>query len=218
MSEHLHRAVAFDLDGTLIDSRRDLATAVNLTRSDLGLETLTVEAILGMVGEGARHLMRRALGGAPAPELLDRALERFYDHYDGVCTDRTRPFAGIDPLLRDLAVRMPVSLLTNKPERFARKIIDHLDWGGLFRTILGGDSLPTRKPDPQGLIHVARLSEVPADALLLVGDSKIDAGAADAAGCSLVLVEWGYADARERAELSDREWIVDAAALHRRLV
>jgi len=205
----------FDLDGTLIESRHDLATAVNRVRADLGLAPLGVATILGMVGEGARNLVRRALGGAPEPALLEHALAIFYEHYDEVCTQQTVGFAGIDELLRRLAASRPLAVLTNKPERFARKIIDHLGWGGLFRMVVGGDTFPTRKPDPQGLVAVAARLDVAVGEVMLVGDSRVDAATADAAGCPLVLVAWGFADAAQRQELARRPWAADTEELER---
>lgn len=195
-------AVVFDLDGTLIDSRHDLAAAVNRMRGELGLVPLTIEAILGMVGEGARNLVLRALGEA-APEIdPDRALAIFYRHYEGECTRRTRPFPGIDDLLAELAPRFPLALVTNKPERFSRKIVDHLGWGGRFDPLIGGDSLSTRKPDPAGLLAVGARHGVAARELTLVGDSRVDAATASAAGARFVWVGWGFAREEERAELA----------------
>ncbi|HEX9799892.1 MAG TPA: HAD-IA family hydrolase [Thermoanaerobaculia bacterium] len=196
------RAIAFDLDGTLVDSRHDLAAAINRVRRDLGLGELAVDEILGMVGEGARNLVRRALGGDPADDLLARAFDRFFLHYESECTRRTRPFAGIDEALRALAARVPLALVTNKPERFSRRIVEHLGWAGLFDPLVGGDTLATRKPDPEGLIAVcARHGIVPAE-LVLVGDSRIDARTAAAAGCAFRFARWGFARAEERAELA----------------
>jgi len=194
-------AVAFDLDGTLIDSRHDLAAAINRMRGELGQPELAVEDVLGMIGEGARNLVRRALGGAPAEDALDRALAIFYRHYDDECTRHTRAFPGIDELLATLAPRLPLALVTNKPERFSRKIVEHLGWGGRFDPLLGGDTLPTRKPDPAGLLAVCARHRVTPSELVLVGDSRIDAAAAVAAGCRFLFAAWGFASDAERLEL-----------------
>ena len=201
------RGIVFDLDGTLVDSRLDLAQAVNLARAELGLSPLAVAEVLGMVGEGARNLVRRALGGAPEPELLERGFAAFLRHYDRVCLDRTRPFPGVDALLERLSARLPLAVLTNKPERFSRRIVEHLGWGRRFERVVGGDTLATRKPDPEGLRAIAARLGAPPAALLLVGDSRIDARTADAAGSGLVLVSWGFASPAERADLAERRWI-----------
>jgi len=208
-------AIAFDLDGTLIDSRPDLATAVNRVRADFGLAALSSDAIGEMIGEGARNLVRRALGGAPEPALLEQAMALFYDHYDAVCTRRTKGYPGIDELLTHLARARPLALLTNKPERFARKIVDHLGWSGRFEPLIGGDTLASRKPDPEGALAVCRSHGVdPAD-VVLVGDSGVDARTAVAAGCRFVFATWGYARPEERAELASGDSVRDAAELER---
>jgi phosphoglycolate phosphatase len=207
------RAVAFDLDGTLVDSRHDLAAAINLARRDLGLSPLEVDAILGMVGEGARNLVRKALGGEPEPALLERALERFFHHYETECTRRTRPYPGIDELLAALAPRWPLALLTNKPERFARRIVDALGWADRFDPLIGGDTLSVRKPDPAGIARIAERHRVAPAAVVLVGDSRIDAATAAAAGSAFVFVEWGFASTEERRELAGALGVRDAPAL-----
>jgi phosphoglycolate phosphatase len=195
------RAVAFDLDGTLVDSRHDLAAAINFARADLGLSPLEVGQILGMVGEGARNLVRKAFGGEPEPTLLERAIERFFAHYDAECTRRTRPYPGVDEATAELARRLPLAIVTNKPVRFSRKIVDALGWRGRFEPLVGGDTLPSRKPDPAGLFEVARHHDIRPAELLFVGDSRIDAATAAAAGCPFLFVEWGFASADERRQL-----------------
>jgi len=196
------RAIAFDLDGTLVDSRLDLAEAVNRARGDVGLGPLAVDAILGMVGEGARRLVSRALGGDPEAELLERAFAAFHRHYDAVCCDRTAPFPGVDGLVREVAARFPLAVLTNKPERFARRIVGHLGWAELLPVIVGGDTFASRKPDPEGLRAVAERLGAETGATLLVGDSRVDSETAHAAGAPFVFVEWGYARDEERQELA----------------
>jgi phosphoglycolate phosphatase len=207
------RAVAFDLDGTLVDSRHDLATAINLARGDLGLPPLEVDAILGMVGEGARNLVCKALGGEPEPALLERAVERFFHHYETECTRATRPYAGIDELLAALAPRWPLALLTNKPERFTRRIVDALGWAGRFDPLIGGDTLGVRKPDPAGVARIAERHGLAPAAVVLVGDSRIDAATAAAAGCPFVFVEWGFAGMAERHELAGAPSLRQASEL-----
>jgi 2-phosphoglycolate phosphatase len=206
------RAVAFDLDGTLVDSRLDLAAAVNLARADFDLPPHPVEAVLGMVGEGARNLVRRAFG-EPEPARLERALERFFVHYDVECTRRTRPYAGIEAATLALAGRFPLAIVTNKPERFSRKIVDALGWRGRFVELVGGDSLPSRKPDPAGLCEVARRLGLPPAELLFVGDSRIDSATAGAAGAPFVFVEWGFAGEAERRELAAARSVREPAEL-----
>ncbi len=185
-------ALVFDLDGTLIDSRRDITTAINRMRADLCLPPLALEQVVTMVGEGVRLLVERALGPECPPERVDLALERYLGYYGEVCLDETRPYAGIEEMLATLAGTYPLALLSNKGEAFSRKILDGLGLTHHFREILGGDSLPTRKPDPAGLKAVADRLGVPLQDLMLVGDTWVDAETARNAGCPFALVEWGF--------------------------
>jgi len=210
------RALVFDLDGTLIDSRADLAAAINRTRAELGLAPLALDAVVGMVGEGARLLVSRALDGLEGA-ALDRALARFLDHYGPRCTVETRPYPGISGLLAAEAARRPLALLTNKPERTSRAILDAFGWNGHFAAVVGGDTLPVRKPDPGGLAWIAGHLGRPLTDLVLVGDTRIDADTALAAGCPFVWVEWGFARPDDRAELARHPRAANAAELAARL-
>jgi len=196
-------ALVFDLDGTLIDSRRDIRTAVNRMRADFGLPPLALEEVVGMVGEGAKVLIERAL----APELSEpsaepsaeqsaehvaRALPVYFGYYEEVALATTRAYAGVPEMLARLAAAFPLALLSNKGEAISRRILEALDLAPFFRAILGGDSLPTRKPDPAGLRLAAERLGVGVADLWLVGDSRIDAATAAAADCGFLLVEWGF--------------------------
>jgi phosphoglycolate phosphatase len=189
-------ALVFDLDGTLIDSRRDIQTAVNRMRAGFSLPPLALDEVVGMVGEGARKLVERALASEVEsnadPEVIDRALAGYLAGYEEVALSTTRPYDGVPEMLARLAAAYPLALLSNKGEAISRRILDALGIGRFFRVVLGGDSLPTRKPDPAGLrLAAERLGVAPAE-LLLVGDTWIDAATADAAGCPFLLVEWGF--------------------------
>lgn len=228
-------AVLFDLDGTLVDSRRDLAAAVNRTREHFGRPALGLSEIVAMVGEGARNLVARAFGLDPAtgePVLagpaagdlapLDEVLARFYGFYGEGLLDSTLPYPGIPRLLGRLAGRLPLAVVTNKPESFSRRILAGLDLSTRFAVVVGGDSLPARKPDPVAIHRLAeRFAAAPGD-LLLVGDSRIDAETAAAGGCRLALVEWGFTAPAELAELAARHRAelvaADAASLGRHLL
>lgn len=184
-------ALVFDLDGTLIDSRRDITTAVNRTRERYGLPPLALEQVVTMVGEGARLLLERALPEMPAGRI-DEALALYLDEYRKVCLDQTRPYPGIEEMLSRLAPAYPLALLSNKGEELSRIVLRGLGLDRFFREILGGDSLPTRKPDPSGLRLLAERLGVPVAGVMLVGDTRIDAETARQAGCSFALVEWGF--------------------------
>ena len=185
-------ALVFDLDGTLIDSRRDIATAINRTRTGYGLPPLTLEQVVNMVGEGARVLIERALGSEIPADQIDEALATYLEHYREVCLDETRPYPGIEEALTALAGVYPLALLSNKGEALSRKVLEGLGLDRFFREILGGDSLPTRKPDPSGLRLLAERLGVPVEQVMLVGDTRIDAETARNAGSSFALVEWGF--------------------------
>jgi phosphoglycolate phosphatase len=185
-------ALVFDLDGTLIDSRRDIATAINRMRAELGRPPLSLAEVVSVVGEGAKLLVDRALGGDVPEPVLERALATYLEHYRQVCLDTTLPYPGIESLLEAVVARYPLALLSNKGEALSRRILDGLGLSRFFREILGGDSLPTRKPDPAGLLLLARRFEVPPERLLMVGDTWVDAVTARNAGCPFALVEWGF--------------------------
>lgn len=185
-------ALVFDLDGTLIDSRRDLTTAINRMRAELGLPAIELEAVVTMVGEGSRLLVERALGPGFTSEQVDRALARYLGFYWDVCLEQTRPYPGIGEMLVRLGERYPLALLSNKGEALSRRVLDGLRLTPFFREILGGDSLPTRKPDPTGLRVLAERLGLPVERLMLVGDTWIDAETAHNAGSAFALVEWGF--------------------------
>jgi phosphoglycolate phosphatase len=194
-------AIVFDLDGTLIDSRRDITTAVNRVRAGYGLPPLRLEQVVTMVGEGARVLVERALGRELPEAELGSALSTYLAAYDEVLLDTTRPYPGVPEMLAALAGGYPLALLSNKGEAPSRRILSGVGLAPFFRLILGGDSLPTRKPDPGGLALAAARLGVPVADLLLVGDTRIDAQTARAAGCAFALVEWGFPAPPARAEI-----------------
>lgn len=185
-------ALVFDLDGTLVDSRRDIATAVNRMRADLGLSPLGLEAVVLMVGEGARVLVERALAGDVPPGEIDSALARYQGHYREVVLDTTLPYPGIEDMLAALSPVYPMAVLSNKGEEMTRFLLEALGLGRFFREVVGGDSLSTRKPDPAGLALLAERLAVPLSSLMLVGDSAVDAATAREAGCRFARVDWGF--------------------------
>lgn len=188
-------ALVFDLDGTLIDSRRDITTAINRMRADLGLPPLTLDQVVMMVGEGAKVLVRRALADWDeelTSERLKEILDRYLSYYWDVCLETTQAYPGIDGMLAELAPTYRLALLSNKGERLSVEILEGLDLAWRFKEILGGDSLPTRKPNPAGLRALADRFDVPVETLMLVGDTRIDAETAQNAGCAFALVEWGF--------------------------
>jgi phosphoglycolate phosphatase len=189
MFEH----VVFDLDGTLIDSGADLAAAVNHALRELGLRPLPVETLVGYVGEGARVLVQRALGAA-RQELVGPALDAFLAYYGAHLLDATRAYPGVPEALGALGGRgVAMSVLTNKPVAMSRAILAGLGIASCFVDVVGGDSLPVRKPDPAGVEHLRARTGTPRDRMLLVGDSPIDLRTARAAEVAFCGVGWGLA-------------------------
>lgn len=185
------RGIVFDLDGTLINSRRDITTAVNRMRAERALPALTVAEVEAMVGEGARVLVRRALPAGRPREELKSAVASYLAHYAEVCLDTTRPYPGVPAMLATLAPSFSLAVLTNKGEELSRRILAGLGLERHLREVVGGDTLPTRKPNPGGVFLLADRLGIPVDQLLVVGDSPIDARTAHAAGCAFVLALWG---------------------------
>jgi phosphoglycolate phosphatase len=185
--------VVFDLDGTLIDSRRDLADAANALIVERGGEPLPIDRIAAMVGEGAATLVTRALAAAQVDTgHASAALERFLALYDERLLAHTRLYDGIDEVLRDLARRAALALLTNKPLGATKRILEGLGIASAFQWVLGGDGPHLRKPDPAGLrLIMTSAGETPARTTM-VGDSRIDVETARAAGCALCVAAYGF--------------------------
>src|ERR1044071_5375291 len=141
-------ALVFDLDGTLVDSRRDIATGLNRMRADLGLAPLTLEQVVGMVGEGARVLVEKALADAVPEgetERIDAALARYRDHYREVALDTTRAYPGVEAMLAALAAKNPMAMLSNKGEDMSRHVLTGLGGARRGRGGGGGGRPPARE-------------------------------------------------------------------------
>ena len=204
------RLAVFDLDGTLVDSRRDLATAANALVAELGGAPLTEEAVGNMVGEGAGLLVKQALTAAGLPPGTPGALARFLALYDDHLLDFTRPYAGIGAMLQTVAARMPLAVLTNKPQQATDRVLDGLDLRRPFAAVVGGDTEHGRKPDPAGLLYLVSRFGVRPDETLMIGDSPIDLETARRAGTRICLVEYGFG--YRQVELGPGEWRVASPA------
>ena len=183
----------FDLDGTLIDSRRDLSDAANALVQELGGRPLTVGEVTGMVGEGAAVLVRRALSAAGLDPLHPRALDRFLELYAGCLTVHTRVYDGIVQALSALADGgLALAVLTNKPQAHTEAILDRLGLGRFFVHVVGGDTAAGRKPDPAGLLQIVKRAGTAPARSILVGDSPIDVATARRAGTRACLARYGF--------------------------
>lgn len=182
----------FDLDGTLVDTKADLAAATNFMLAAVALPPLTLTQVERLVGEGARVLVERALGPQRAA-LVPQAFALFLEYYMAHLLDYTCPYSGIRELLAAAyAQGLVLSVLTNKPEGLSQAILTGLGLANFFSALIGGDTLPVRKPDPQGVYDLQRRTEINLDTTLLIGDSRIDMETGRAAGISTCGVTWGF--------------------------
>jgi len=199
-SPHAGALVVFDLDGTLIDSHLDLAESANALLAEYGAAPLGIDDIAGMVGDGARMLVTRVLAGQGVTSDVTRALERFLALYDERLLRHTRPYPGLDAIVSGLSGRVPLGILTNKPERSTRRLLDAFDLTERFEWIIGGDGAWPRKPDPAGLHHLIAAARATADRTLLIGDSMVDVETARRAGARMCVALYGFG--RMRGDLS----------------
>ena len=203
------RLAIFDLDGTLIDSRRDLADAANALLVERGGRPLPVETIAGLVGEGAAVLVRRAFDVAGIEADAPDALGRFLELYDERLLLHTRLYDGIASALDALA-STPLAVLTNKPLGATRRILEGLDIARHFRRVLGGDGPFPRKPDPTALHFLMGDAGATPATTVLVGDSRIDLETARAAGVRIVLAAYGFGYREEAPHALDDALIAAA--------
>ena len=208
----LRRLIVFDLDGTLVDSRRDLASAANALIRERGGEPLPEEAIGRMVGEGAAMLVRRALTAAGLP-LDESSVPRFLELYDDRLLDTTVAYEGIPETLDTLAYEATIAVLTNKPLGPSLRILDGLGLARFIAKTIGGDSAFPRKPDPSSLAHLMSSFVVAPGSTVLVGDSQVDYETARAAGVAVCLARYGFGfHGVDTARLQGDEAIVDHAS------
>ena len=214
---HIQRLIAFDLDGTLIDSRRDLADSANQLISELGGAPLPEEAVGRMVGDGARVLVQRALA---ATKLVDpgNALERFLAIYDTRLLNHTRPYAGVEQAIEAARRGARVTMLTNKPRYHTMRIVEALGWAPLFDEVVGGDNPRGRKPAPDALLAMMAAAGASAAQTLMVGDSKVDLDTARRAGVRCCLVSFGYGfESVDKAPIEGETIVKDVATLVREI-
>ncbi len=184
--------IIFDLDGTLVDTLGDIAAAANETRRAFGMPPAPIETIRGFIGNGARVLIQRVLGESLTGQV-DSALEYFLRYYGEHLLEESRPYPGCIDLLAKLKERgHTLAILTNKPERLTLGLLDGLKLAPYFTAVVGGDTLPVRKPDPCGVVHLKQLTGDANERLVLVGDSLVDHRTAQAAGIDFLGVAWGF--------------------------
>jgi phosphoglycolate phosphatase len=184
------RALVFDLDGTLIDSKLDLALSIDATLKYMGRASLPHETIYSYVGNGASVLVRRALGDSATDSEAEEGLHYFLAYYRQHMLDNTVTYPGVRDALETLREH-PMAVLTNKPVRFSERILEGLKISRYFQYVYGGNSFETKKPDPEGMNTLLRdFSLAPREAMI-VGDSDVDVRTARNAGTWVCGVSYG---------------------------
>jgi len=195
-----------DLDGTLLDTAPDLATAANMMLKELGKAELPLETIQSYIGKGIEKLVKRSLtgdlDGEPDAGLLQRAMPLYEQSYEKTLYVGTRAYPGVREGLNALrAGGFRLACVTNKAGAFTLPLLRAAELLDYFDIVVSGDSLPKRKPDPMPLLHACERFEIGPHEMLLVGDSLNDAQAARAAGCHVFCVPYGYNEGRDVYEL-----------------
>ena len=210
------RLIAFDLDGTLIDSVPDLAAAVARTLTELELPVPDEAKVRDWVGNGAPALVERALTWAlqtaPEPGFQERAFNAFMANYGAAANTLTTLYPGVHEALQALHQQgLTLVLITNKPERFIKPILEHFSLLEFFTLWIGGDSLAEKKPDPLPLLHAAKMCQILPAECIMVGDSRHDIAAGKAAGFATLALPYGY-NHGEPIELSQPDLVLSSLA------
>ncbi|KRG33332.1 phosphoglycolate phosphatase [Psychrobacter sp. P11G3] len=203
----------FDFDGTLIDSVPDLADATNAMLTTLGKDTYPIEMIRNWIGNGSRLLVERALVGKVevaegelTVEEADHAEQIFFEAYQNLSGSKTVAYPDVDNGLKKLhAAGYTLALVTNKPIRFVPKILQSFGWQDLFSEVMGGDSLPVKKPDPTPLLHVCETLNVSVEQSVMIGDSRNDMLAGQNANMDTLGLSYGYNYGQDIRELNPTE-------------
>jgi len=189
----MQNGIIFDLDGTLIDSRADLALAVNLTREELGLAPIPQAMVVGYVGEGVRRLLSRAI--PECPERLEEALAINQRHYRAHLLDRTVLYPGVAEALAQFRERgTPLMVVTNKPQAFTDLILEGLGVARLMAAVVGGGDAPVLKPDPAALLLALERAGCSAAGSWMAGDHFTDLEAGRRAGMKRCFCRYGFGD------------------------
>lgn len=209
------KLLIFDLDGTLIDSRVDLANSVNAMLRNFGRQELPLEVIASYVGDGAPTLVRRALGDPQDQAFFTSGLEYFLLYYREHKLDNTRVYEGILPALEKIAAQqngapLRLAVLSNKPVNPSRQIVNALGIGDFFFQVYGGNSFPTKKPDALGANTLRQECGCTAEETMIIGDSDVDVLTARNAGIWSCGVTYGFAP--HSLEAAPPDVIVDSPA------
>ena len=195
------RGIVFDLDGTLIDSYGAITESLNAALAALGFPTLAESRVRGLVGRGLETLMQRAMGLADARDPnITKGIGHFRERYDEICVRKTTLLPAVEPTLAELGRRgYLMSVATNKPSYFARRLLDSLGIGPYMRTVLGPDLVTHHKPHPAMVNEALAAMSVRPDEAVYVGDMEVDVETARAAGLPVIVVATGSSSSTELA-------------------
>lgn len=216
------KAVMIDLDGTLLDTIPDLAVAANMMLTELKMPVLPESLIRNFVGKGINNLIERTLTGSmdgkPEAALFQQALPIYERSYRAVNGKHTTIYPGVKEGLDLLRAQgFPLACVTNKSERFTLPLLDYVSMSGYFVSVVAGDTLPQKKPDPAPLLYACRQLNVAPGEMLMIGDSMNDAQAARSAGCPIFCVTYGYNEGHDVRSL-DVDAIVESLVDATRLI
>jgi phosphoglycolate phosphatase len=183
----------FDLDGTLVDSKKDLTASVNHIRIEFDLPILTEDEIARFIGNGALMLIRRALGPKATEENIQAGLQMFLSYYRAHMLDSTRLYPGVRESLDRLRETARLAVLTNKPVHFSCAMLDGLGIYKHFVSVYGGNSFDQKKPDPVGVFQILSDTNGHRDRTWMIGDSGVDVLTGRNASITTCGVTYGYA-------------------------
>ncbi len=193
--------IVFDLDGTLIDSKLDIANSLNWTLRKLGYAPLPLPTIESFVGNGIFPLIKRTVEAAGAPEDEEKMMTVFRRRYWEHLLDNTKLFDTVAETLEYFTGRYKMAVISNKPERYTKKIVKEIGlYDAVGEAVYGGDTLPVKKPNPAALLEIAARYGSPLSRMVMVGDSAVDIFTAKNAGVSAVGVTYGFRSTEELIE------------------
>lgn len=198
------KLVIFDLDGTLVNSIKDITNSLNYATEPFSLAPKTVEEVAALVGEGITRVIERVLGEERL-QHRDEVVNRFLDFYSEHIVDNTFPYPGIKETLEGLN-GYKKAVISNKREAFSIKVLKALDLLRFFDLVIGSDSTSEKKPSPVPVLHALSTFGLNQKDAVMVGDSDLDIAAGKAAGVKTIGVTYGY---RERKYLKDADFIID---------
>jgi len=206
----MFKLLIFDMDGTLVDSLRDIAVAVNYTLSLYGLPVLPLEVIESYVGTGAKTLIKKAMGDAACRFDLDEVVLKFREYYIEHCLDETRLFPGTREMLEYIAGKgIRTAVVTNKPSNITLRMLEGMDIKDYFDVILGSEDVPKIKPNPEAAELVFEKTGASPDESLMIGDSPVDMQFARNSGMKCVMVDYGGITPHEVVMNSGADWICE---------